>query len=136
MILIILLSYYYYYYYYFYKEFTNFQLEENDFTRINGYEPLEYKYTNREISKIFTLHIIHSNESATYSRLDFLLVFVFTKTRGVGKNFNQICYNFLHENDTQVFTTEDKSKAAKKDKILYVVKKRYVYCLFKPNRGC
>ena len=44
----------------FYKEFTNFKLEENDFTRINGYKPLEYKYANKEISKIFTLHIIQS----------------------------------------------------------------------------
>ena len=33
----------------FYGEFTNFQLEENNFTRINGYEPLKYKYTNRKI---------------------------------------------------------------------------------------
>ena len=33
----------------FYKEFTKLQLEENNFIRINGHEPLEYKYTNREI---------------------------------------------------------------------------------------
>ena len=33
-------------------------------------------------------------------------------------------YNFLHENNTQVFTTEDKFKAGKKDKILYLVKKK------------
>ena len=32
-------------------------------------------------------------------------------------------YNFLHENDKQVFTTEDKFEGGKKDKILYVVKK-------------
>ena len=61
----------------FYKEFTNFQLEENDFTRINGYETLEYKYTNREISKMFTLHIVHSDKhiydkSVTYYKFDFL----------------------------------------------------------------
>ena len=78
---------------------------------------------NRWISKIFTIHIIHSNESATYYKFDFLPVLIFAKTRGVGQNFNQIFHNFLHENDTQVFTREDKFKARKKEKILYVVKK-------------
>ena len=78
---------------------------------------------NRWISKIFTLHIIHSNESTTYYKFDFLPVLIFVKTRGVGQNFNQIFHNFLHENDTQVFTTEDKFKARKKEKILSVVKK-------------
>ena len=69
-------------------------------------------------------------------------MFNFAKTRVLGQNFNQIFYDFLHENDTQVFTTEDKFKAGKKDKILYVVKKnkitkkRYVYFLHKSNRGC
>ena len=38
------------------KDFTNFQLEENDFTRINGYESLEYKYTNRDFKNIHSTH--------------------------------------------------------------------------------
>ena len=120
----------------FYKVFTNFQLEENDFSRINGYEPLEYKYTNREISKIFTLHIVYSDKhiydkNVTYYKFDFLPVFIFAKTRGVGQNFNQIFHNFLHENDTQVFTTEDKFEAGNKDKILFDVKKNdsFDFCI-------
>ena len=97
-------------------------------TGINGYEPLEYKDTNREISKIFTLHIAHSDKckydkNVTYYKFDFLPLFIFSKTKGVGQNFNQMFYNFLHENDKQVFTTEDKFEGGKKDKILYVVKK-------------
>ena len=70
------------------------------------------------------LHIIHSNESATCCKFDILPVFIFVKTRGVGQNFNQIFYSFLHENDTQFFTTEDKFKARKKDKIVYIIKKK------------
>ena len=50
-------------------------------------------------------HIYDKN--VTYYKFDFLPVFIFVKTRGVGQNFNQLFYNFLHENDTQVFTTED-----------------------------
>ena len=121
----------------FYKEFTNFQLEENDFTRINWYEPLEYKYRSREISKVFTLHIVHSDKhiydkNVTYYKFDFLPVFIFEKTRRVGQNFNQIFYNFLHENDMQAFTTEDKFEAGKKDKILYIVKKNstFAFCIY------
>ena len=108
----------------FYKDFTNFQLEEN-----------EKKILNREISNIFTLHIVHCDkpiydESITCCKFDFLPIFIFAKTRGVRQNFNQIFYNFLHENDTEVFTTEDKPKAGKKDKILYVVKNNGTFTSF------
>ena len=63
--------------------------------------------------------------------------FLFLRKQGVGQNFNQIFYNFLHENDTQFFTTEDKLEAGKKDKILYVVKKNSSFAfLYRSNRGC
>ena len=116
-------------------EFTSFLIEENNFTRINGYELLEYKYAIREISKIFTLHIVHRgkhiyDKNVTYCKFDFLPVFIFATTRGFAQNFNQIFYNFLRENDSQVFTTEDNFEAWKKNKILYIAQKNgiFVFC--------
>ena len=53
------------------------------------------------------------------------------KTRGVGHNFNQTFYNFLHQGDRQIFITEGKFEARKKDKISFVVKKNgsFAFCI-------
>ena len=54
---------------------------------------------------------------------DFLPVFKYAIARGLGENFGRISYNYLKENDTDVFTNEKKYFEGKKDKIIYVVNK-------------
>lgn len=48
-------------------------------------------------------------------------VFKFAKEHSLGQNFHEIFYNYLEQNDTNVFTTEEKYFNGKKDNITYVV---------------
>ena len=53
----------------------------------------------------------------------YTITFKYAKARGLGENFGRIIYSYLKENDTDVFTTQEKYGEGKKDKIVYVVNK-------------
>ena len=63
----------------FYKEFTNFKLTEQEFFRFDGFEEKKYRFSDREISDTFKIHIFHSNAQQTRYIFYFLLVFKFPK---------------------------------------------------------
>ena len=84
-----------------------------------GFEDNDYIYNEAEISKYFTLHVIHEPEDRYY--IDFLNVLKYAKNRGLGQKFEQVFYSYLHENDTTVFTTKEKYDAGKKEFLLYIV---------------
>ena len=107
----------------FYNEFSNFQLENDDFVKTKGFVDLSYQYSEVEITKYFTIDIIHSSVEVIHYHFDFLLVFKYAKARGLGENFGRILYSYLKENNTDVFTTGEKYGEGKKDKIIYVVNK-------------
>ena len=106
-----------------YNEFSNFQLEKDDFVKTKGFVDSSYQYYEVEITKYLTIDIIHSSVEVIHYCFDFLPVFKYAKARGLGENFGQIFYSYLKENDTHVFTTEEKYGEGKKDKIIYVVNK-------------
>ena len=60
--------------------------------------------TEQEISDIFSIHIIHSNDQSIYL-FDYLPVFQFAKAHGLEKGFGEMFYKFLEKNDTDVITT-------------------------------
>ena len=105
----------------FYSEFANFNVEKEDFFRFHGFKDESYRFSEREISDIFKIHIIHSNTSKTNYQFDYLPVFKFAKEKAVGQDFKDIFYYYLSENDTEVFTTEKEFEEGKKRNILYVV---------------
>ena len=107
----------------FYNEFSNFQLENDDFVKTKGFVDSSYQYSEAEITKYFTIDIIHSSVEVIHYHFDFLPIFKYAKARGLGENFGRIFYSYLKENDTDVFTTEEKYGEGKKDKIIYVVNK-------------
>ena len=88
------------------KEFTNFKLTEQDFFRFDGFEEKKYRFSDREISDTFKIHIFHSNAHQTRYIFDFLLVFKFPKLEGIGQKFKDYFFRYFSENDTEVFTTE------------------------------
>ena len=103
--------------------FSNFQLENDDFLKTKGFVDSSYQYSEVEITKYFTIDIIHSSVEVIHYYFDFLPVFKYAKARGLGENFGRIFCSYLKENDTDVFTTEEKFGEGKKDKIIYVVNK-------------
>ena len=107
----------------FYKEFYNFQFQNGDFVKTKGFVDSAYQYSEVEISKYFSIDIIHSSAEATHYHFDFLPVFKYAKVRGLGENFGRVFYSYLKENNTDVFATEEKYGGCKKDKIIYVVNK-------------
>ena len=107
----------------FYNEFSNFQLENDDFVKTKGFVDSPYQYSEVEITKYFTIDIIHSSVEVIRYHFDFLPVFKYAKARGLGENFGRIFYSYLKENDTDVFTTEEKYGEGKNYKITYVVNK-------------
>ena len=72
---------------------------------------------------LFFLHILHSNEKKTYYNFDFLPVFKYDKEHGIGQSFEDAFYTYLEENDSDVFTTEEKYLNGKKEKIFYILDK-------------
>ena len=92
----------------FYNEFSTFQLENDDFVKTKGFANSPYQYSEVEITKYFTIDIIHSFVEVIHYHFDFLPVFKYAKTRGLRVNFGRIFYGYLKENDTVVFTTEEK----------------------------
>ena len=98
----------------FYNEFSNFQLENDDFVKTKGFVDSSYKYFEVEITKYSNIDIIHSSAEVMHYHFDFLPVFKYAKTRGLGENFGRIFYCYLKENDNAVFTTEEKYGEGKK----------------------
>ena len=92
----------------FYNEFSNFQLENDDFVKTKGFVDSSYQYSEAEIAKYFTIDIMHSSVEVIRYHFDFLPIFKYAKARGLGENFGRIFYSYLKENDTDVFTTEEK----------------------------
>ena len=105
----------------FYNDFTNFQVNEKDFSKTFGFEDASYRFLENEMSDIFKVHIIHSNNAGTRYFFDFLSVFKFAKERGVGETFKNIIYSYLSQNETEVFTTEQKFSNGYKKNICYIV---------------
>ena len=104
----------------FYKEFTNVKLTEQDFFRFDGFEETKYRFSDREISDTFKIYILHSNIHQTRYVFDFLPVFKFAKSEGIGQKFNDYFFRYLSENSTEVFTTE-KYIMKEKLEILYTL---------------
>ena len=68
----------------FYKEFTGFKLMEQNFFRFDAFKETRYRFSDREISDTFKIHILHSNSLQNRYVFDFLLVFKFAKSEGTG----------------------------------------------------
>ena len=71
---------------YFYKEFTNFELALQDFSRFNGFEEKKYRFSGREISDTFKIHILYNALKTRYV-FDILPVFKFVRSEGIGQKF-------------------------------------------------
>ena len=65
----------------FYRDFTNFQVNKKDFSKTLRFEDMSYRFLENEISDIFKIHIIHSNNAGTQCFFNFLPVFKFVKER-------------------------------------------------------
>ena len=85
----------------FYNDFTNFQVNEKDFSKTFGFEDTSYRFLESEISDIFKVHIIHSNNAGTQYFFDFFSVFKLARERGVGETFKDIFYLYLFQNETE-----------------------------------
>ena len=107
----------------FYKEISNFQIQNGDLVKTKGFLDSAYRYSEVEISKYFSIDIIHSSAEAPHYHCDFLPVFKYAKARGLGENFGRVFHSYLKENDIDIFITEKKYGGGKKDKIIYVVRK-------------
>ena len=105
----------------FYNEFTNFKLTEQDFFKFDGFEEKRYRFSDRKISDIFKKHIFPSNAHQTRYVFDFLPVFKFAKSEGIGQKFKGYFFRYLSENNTEVFPTEKKYNEGKTRNIIYVV---------------
>ena len=97
----------------FYKEFTNVKLTEQHFFRFDGFEETKYRFGDREISDTFKIHILHSNTHQSKYVFDFLPVFKFAKSEGIGQKFKDYFFRYLSENNTEVFPTEKKHNEEK-----------------------
>ena len=69
----------------FYEEFTNFKLMEQDFFGFDGFEETKYRFSDREISHLFKIHMLHSNALKTRYLFDFLPMFKFAKSQSIGQ---------------------------------------------------
>ena len=107
----------------FYNDFSKFQLENDDFVKTKGFVDWSYQYSEVEITKYFSIDIIHSSVKVIQYRGDFLPVFKYEKARCLGENFGRIFKSCLKENNTDIFTIEEKYSEGKKDKIIFVVNK-------------
>ena len=72
----------------FYSEFTNFNVEKEDFFRFHGFKDESYRFSEREISGIFKIYI--NNTSKTNYQFNYLPVFKFAKEKAVGQDFKDI----------------------------------------------
>ena len=59
----------------FYKEFTNFKLMEQDLFIFDGFRQTKYRFSNREISDTFKIHLLHSNALHTRNVFDLMPMF-------------------------------------------------------------
>ena len=105
----------------FYNDFTNFQVNEKDFSKTFGFQDTSYRFSENEILDIFKVHIMQSNIAGIDYFFDFLSVFKFAKESGVGEIFKDIFYSYLSQNDKEVFTTEQKFSNGHKKNICYIV---------------
>ena len=105
----------------FYNDFTNFQVNEKDFSKTFGFQDTSYRFSENEILDIFKVHIMQSNIAGIDYFFDFLSVFKFAKESGVGETFKDIFYSYLSQNDKEVFTTEQKFSNGHKKNICYIV---------------
>ena len=64
--------------------------------------------TMLKLTMFFFLYVLHSNEDKTYYNFDFLPVFKYAKEHGIGQSFEDTFYTYLEENDSDVFSTEEK----------------------------
>ena len=83
----------------FYNECSNFQLENDDFVKTKGLVDSSYQYSEVEITKYFTIDIIHSSVEVIHYHFDFLPVFKYAKARGLGENFGRIFYSYLNKRE-------------------------------------
>ena len=65
--------------------------------------------------------MLHSNTLQTRQVFEFLPVFQFAKSEGIGQKFNDYFFRYLSENDTEIFTTEKKHNEGKTRSITYLV---------------
>ena len=105
----------------FHKDFTNFHVNEKDFSKTLGFEDTSYRFLENEMSDIFKIHKIHSNNAGTQYFFDLLPVFKFAKERSVSETFKDIFYSYLSQNKAEVFTTEEKFSNGYKKNICYIV---------------
>ena len=105
----------------FYRDFTNFQVNEKDFSKTLGFEDTSYRFSENKISDILRIHIIQSNKAGTQRFFNFLPVFMFVKERGVSEIFRDIFYSYLTQNETEVFTTEEEFSNRYKKNVRYIV---------------
>ena len=73
----------------FYNEFSNFQLENDDFVKTKGFVDFSYQYSEVEITKYFTIDIIRSSIEVIQYHFDFLPIFKYAKARGLEENFGR-----------------------------------------------
>ena len=79
-------------------------------------------FTELEISDIFSIHIIHSNDQSIHS-FNYPPFFQFAKIQGVKKGFGEMFYKILEKNDANVITTEEKFSKGKTKGIVYMLNK-------------
>ena len=104
----------------FYKEFTNFKLMEQDLFRFDGFKQTKYRFSDREISDTFKIHLLHSNALDTRNVFDLMPVFKSAKSESIGQKFKDHFFCYLLENNIEVFTTEKKIMKEKLE-ILYTL---------------
>ena len=83
--------------------------------------------TMLKLTMFFFLYVLHSNEDKTYYNFDFLPVFKYAKEHGIRQTFEDTFYSYLEENDTDVFTTEEKYLNGKREKILYILNNEKIF---------
>ena len=101
----------------FYKEFTNFKLTEQEFFRFDGFEEKKYRFSDREISDTFKIHIFHSNAHQTRYIFYFLLVSKFPK---LDRNL-RIIFSVTCRKTTQKLLPQKKYILKEKLEILYTL---------------
>ena len=110
----------------FYRDFTNFQVNKKDFSKTLRFEDMSYRFLENEISDIFKIHIIHSKSQVFNVSLTF---FQYSSLRKKGhrkkerkkerETLEDIFYSYLLQNETEVFTIEEKISNRYKKNMLH-----------------
>ena len=66
------------------------------------FKETKYRFSNTEKPDTFKLHILHSNALQTRYVFDFLPVFKFAKSEGIGQKFKDYFFRCLSKNDVEV----------------------------------